>query len=165
MLLCFSRLVEIFFCLGFGNSCLVEGHMETDICVKWWLQKFDLRILKSVTCQGFFNIEESYQGWKCGCFWWNLSNDNPICCTYQTLCMTFTKDFGFLFNFLTSWKSCIKEQWAMRFCFNFFLLNLMICYLRPKRGCNIFESLKSWQMIRSAKDKRRWICIKFCVNK
>ena len=29
----------------------------------------------------------------------------------------------------------------------------MICYLRPKRGWNIFESLKSWHITGSAKEK------------
>ena len=41
----------------------------------------------------------------------------------------------------------------------------MICYLRSKRGWNIFEWLKSWQMTESAKKKQSWICIQFFVNK
>ena len=63
------------------------------MCVKGWFQKFDLRILKSVTCLGFSNIEEFYQGWNFGYFWWNFSNINPICCTYQNHCMTFMNVF------------------------------------------------------------------------
>ena len=31
------------------------------MCVKWWLRKFDITNLKSVTCLGFFNIEKFYQ--------------------------------------------------------------------------------------------------------
>ena len=75
------------------------------MCVKWWFQKFDLQILKSVTCLGFFNIKEFYQGWNFGCFWWNFLNINLICCTYQNLCMTFRNVFGFLLNFSASWKN------------------------------------------------------------
>ena len=35
---------------------------EAAMCVDLWLQKFDIRILKSVTCIGFSNPEEFYQG-------------------------------------------------------------------------------------------------------
>ena len=52
--------VENLFSLGFDNNCLAEGHTEAAMCVKWWLQKFDLRILKSVTVIGFFNTKEFY---------------------------------------------------------------------------------------------------------
>ena len=45
--------VENFFGLGFDNVCLAEGHTEAAICVKWWLEKFDLKILKTVICLGF----------------------------------------------------------------------------------------------------------------
>ena len=37
----------------------------------------------------------------------------------------------------------------------------MIGYLRPKRGWNIFGSLKSWRMTESVKK----VCIQFLVNK
>ena len=142
-----------------------DGHTEAAMCVKWWLQKFNLPILKSVTCLGFFNIEEFYQGWNFDCFWWNSLNINLICCTYQNLCMTFTNVFGFLLNFSASWKSCVKEQWPKKSLFQLFWLNVMICHSRPKRGWNIFESLKSCQMTESAKDKRSWICFQFLMNK
>ena len=54
--------VENLLCLGFDNGCYAEGHTEATMCVTWWLQKFDLRILKSVTSLDFSNIEEFYQG-------------------------------------------------------------------------------------------------------
>ena len=57
-------------------------HTEADMCLKWWLQKFDLRILKSVTCLGFSKTEEFYQGWNFGCFWWKFLNNNPMCITF-----------------------------------------------------------------------------------
>ena len=46
-----------------------------------------------------------------------------------------------------------------------FWLNVSICYLRPIIGWNICESLKSWHMTESAKDKQSWMCILFLVNK
>ena len=44
--------VENLFGLGFDNSCIAKGHTKAAMCVKWWLQKCYLRILKSVTCLG-----------------------------------------------------------------------------------------------------------------
>ena len=90
------------------------------MCVMRWLQKLDLRILKSVTCQGFSNTEEFYQFCNVGCFWWNFLNNNPICCTYQSLFMTVTNVFGFLQKFSKSWKSCVKEQWPKNHFFKMF---------------------------------------------
>ena len=135
------------------------------MCVKWWLEKLDLRILKSITCLGLSNTEERYQVWNFGCFWWNFSNNNPICCTYQNLCMTFANVFGFLLNFWTSWKSCVKEYWPKKSLFQKCWPYVMICFFRPKRGWNIFESLKSWHITEFAKDKQSWICIQFLVKK
>ena len=106
--------MENLFCLGFNHGCIAEGHTEAAMCVKWWFQKFYLRILKSITCLGFSNAEEFYQSGHFGCFWWNFSINNPICCTYQNLCMTLTNGFGFLLHFSTSWKSCVKEQWPKK---------------------------------------------------
>ena len=94
------------------------------MCGKWWLQKFDLTILKTVTCLGFFIIEEFYQGWNFGCFLWNFSNINPICCTYQNFCMTFTNIFGFLLNFSHSWISFVKENWPRKSLFHNFWLKM-----------------------------------------
>ena len=90
------------------------------MCVKCWLQKLDLQIWKNLTCLGFLNSEEFYQGWNFGCFWWNILSINLICCIYQNLCMTFTNVFGFLLNFSVPWKSCVKEQWPKNHFFNFF---------------------------------------------
>ena len=73
--------------------------------------------------------------------------------------------FLVLTNFSRPWKSCVKEQWPNKSLFQFFWLNAMISYLRPNRGWNIFESLKSWQMTVSANDKQSWVCIQFLVNK
>ena len=101
----------------FGDFCsnwfklFAEVHTEAAMCVKWWLQKCDLIILKSIPCLGFSNTEEFYQSWNFGCFWWNFSNNTHICCKHHNLCMTLTNVFGFLLNFLTSRKSCVKEQW------------------------------------------------------
>ena len=53
--------VENYFSLGFNNGCLAEGQTEAAMCVKWWLKKFDLTILKRVTCLGFSNTEEFYK--------------------------------------------------------------------------------------------------------
>ena len=73
------------------------------------MQNFYFRILKTVTRLVFFNINDLYQGWNIGCFWWNFSNINPTCCTYQYLCKTFTNVFHFLINCWTSWKCCEKQ--------------------------------------------------------
>ena len=111
LLLRFSRLVGWKFVWpwsGVDKRCLAEGHMEAAMCVKWWLQKCDLIILKSISCLGFLNTEEFYQGWYFGFFWWNFWNKNSLYCTYQSLCMTFTIFFGFLLNLSTSLKSCVK---------------------------------------------------------
>ena len=83
--------VENLFSLGFDNGCLDKGHTEATMCVKWWLKKFNLQILKSVTCLSFSNIDKFYQDWNFGCFCWKcLLNINLIYCTYQNLSMTFT---------------------------------------------------------------------------
>ena len=73
--------------------------------------------------------------------------------------------FGFLLNFSASWKTGEKEQWPKKSLFQLFRLNVVICHLRPKRGWNIFESLKSCQMTESAKDKQSWICFQFLMHK
>ena len=106
------------------------------MCMKWWLQKLDLKILKSLTCLRFFNIEEFYQGWNFSCFWWNFFffYIKLICFTYQNLCMTFTNIFGLILNFSTLWKSCVKEQWPKKSLFQLFWPNVMIGHLRPKKG-------------------------------
>ena len=60
--------------------------------------------------------------------------------------MTFLNVFGFLLNFSASWKIGVKEQWPKKSLFQLFRLNVVICHLRPKRGWNIFETLKTCQM-------------------
>ena len=54
--------VENYFGLGFDNGCLDQEHTVAAMCVRWWLQKIDLKILKSLTCLGFSNTEEFDQG-------------------------------------------------------------------------------------------------------
>ena len=120
------------------------GTYMWDLCAKQSWKKLDLKILMRETCLGFFNIEEFYQSCNFGCIWWIFKNIKATCCTYQNLCMTFTKILGFLLNFSTSWKSCVKEQWPKKSLFWNFWLNIMICDSRPKRGWNILRSLKSW---------------------
>ena len=108
--------------LGFDNGCLAEGHTEAAMCVKCWLQKFDLQILKSVTCLGFFNIKEFYQGWNLGCFWWNFFlNINLICCTYQSFCITFTNVFLFSPQFFSIMKKLCKRAMTLEITFSTFL--------------------------------------------
>ena len=77
----------------------------------------------------------------------------------------FMNVFGFLFNFLASWKSCVKEQLPKKSLYQQFWSIVMICYLRPKRGWNKYESLKSWHMTESAKDKQSWVYIQCLVKK
>ena len=113
-----------------------------DISVKQSWKKLYLKILMRISCLGFSNIEELYQSF--GCFRWIFKNIKPTCCTYQNLCMTLTNIFCFLLNFSTSWKSCVKGQWPKKSLFWNFWLNVMICDSRPKRGCKILRSLKSW---------------------
>ena len=86
-------LLQNLFGLGFDNGCLAKSHMEVSM---WCLQKFDLITFKSIACLGFSNVDKFYQGWNFGCFWWNFSNNNLICCTYQNL---FTTSTFFLFFF------------------------------------------------------------------
>ena len=106
---------------------------------------FGQKISMRETCLGFSNIEEFYQRSNFGCFCWIKKNIKAVCCAYQNLCMTFTKHFGFLLNFLISWKNCVKEQWPKKSLFYLhFWLNVMICDLRQKRGWNVLRSLKSW---------------------
>ena len=93
-------------------------------------------------------------------------NIKPLRCTYQNLFIAFTDIFAyFLLLFSTSWKICVKEQWPKNHFFVKFLTNVMICDDRPKRGCNIFESLESWQIAESVKVTQIWICFKFLVNR
>ena len=59
--------VENLYGLGFENGCLAEGHTEAAMCVKGWLHKFNLKILKTVTCLGFFQHWRINQRWNFGC--------------------------------------------------------------------------------------------------
>ena len=77
----------------------------------------------------------------------------------------FTNVFGFLLIFSTPWKSSVKEHRPKKSLFQICWLIFTICYLRQKRGWNIFEFPKSWQMTDLAKNKQSWIWIKFWVNK
>ena len=149
---------EYFFFLWYDDVYRAEGHTAVDISVKQSWKKLYLKILMRVTCLGFSNIEEFYQSCNFGGFWWIFENIKPTCCTYQNLCMTFTNILCFLLNFSTSWKSCVKEQWPKKSLFWNFWLNVMICDSRPKRGWNIFRSLKSWSMNESTKVTLIWIC-------
>ena len=79
--------------------------------------------------------------------------------------MIFTNVLGFLLNFSTSWKSCVKEQWPKKSSFWNFWLNVMICDSRPKRGWNVLRSLKSLWMNGSTKDTQIWISYLLLVNK
>ena len=56
-------------------------------------QKFNFTNLKTITCLGFFNIEEFY--WSCyfGFFWWILFTVKPICCAYRNCRRIFTNIF------------------------------------------------------------------------
>ena len=101
---------EYFFFLWYDDVYRGEGHTAVDICVKQSWKKLYLKILMRETCMVFFNIEEFYQSCNFGCFWWIFSNFKTPCCTYQNLRMTFTNILGFLLNFSTSWKNCVKEQ-------------------------------------------------------
>ena len=49
--------VENLFSLVFDKNCLAEGHTEAAMRGKWWLQKFDLRIFKSVTVIDFSTLK------------------------------------------------------------------------------------------------------------
>ena len=135
---------KYFFLLWYDDVYRGERHTAVDISVKQSWKKSYLKILMRETCLGFINIEEFYRSCNFGCFLWISWNSQPTCCTYQNLCMTFTNIWGFLLNFSRSWKSCVKEQWHKKSLFWNFLLNVMICDLRPKRGWNILRSLKSW---------------------
>ena len=46
---CSTFLVENLFSLRFHNGYLSEGYTEAAMCVKWRLQKFDLKILNNIT--------------------------------------------------------------------------------------------------------------------
>ena len=52
-----------FLFLWFDNGSLNERHKEAAMCVKWGLQKFNAKIMKTVTCLGFLKIEEFYRSW------------------------------------------------------------------------------------------------------
>ena len=138
--------IKYFFFLWCDNGYRAEGHTEVTISFSQSWTKLYLKILMRVTCEGFSNIEEFYQSCNFGCFWWIKKNIKPTCCTYQNLRMTFKNILGFLLNFLTSWKSCVKEKLPKKTLFFFFLhfwLNVMICDSRQKRGWNLLRSLKS----------------------
>ena len=71
----------------------------------------------------------------------------PICCLYQNLCMTFTNILGFLLNFSTSWKSCVKRQWPKKSLFQKCWFNVMLCdstWVKVKKSVEYLYSLKSW---------------------
>ena len=128
---------KYFFFLWYDDVYRAEGHTAVDICVKHSWKKLYLKILMRETCQGFFNIEEFYRSCNFVGFWWIFLNIKLACCTYQNLRLTFTNILGFLLNFSTSWKICVKEQWPKKSLFRNFWLNFMICDSRPKRGWNI----------------------------
>ena len=62
------------------------------------------------------------------------------CCAHQNLCVTFTNILGFLLNFSTSWKSCVKELRPKKTLFQHFWRTVMIYDSRPKREWHI----KDW---------------------
>ena len=87
-----------------GGMCQIQwGHVSNPIgacvkpnrgkcqtqtqSVKLRLQKFNITILKIVTCLGFSNF---------GCFWCIFVIVKPTCCTYQNLCMTLRIILDFL---------------------------------------------------------------------
>ena len=112
------------------------------------------------------NIPKSFKHWKflqrlkLWLLLLDLKKLKP-CTLYILKSLTFTNVFVFLINFSTLGKSCVKEQGPKKSLFQICWLNFRICYLRPKRGWNIFESLKSWQMNESSTDKWSWICSNF----
>ena len=109
---------KYFFFLWYDDVYSAEGHKAEDICVKQSCKKLYLKILMRETCLGLFNIEEFYRGCSFGGFWWNFKDIKPTCNTNQNLCMTFTNILGFLLNFSTTWKSCVKEQWPKKSIFD-----------------------------------------------
>ena len=135
-----------YFCFHHQDFLTTETHGHTEVVIDLLFDEeiFKPKILMMVTWLGFFNIEEFYQSWNFDCFWWIFKNIKPTCCTYQNLCMTFANILGFLINFSTSWKSCVKGQWPKKSLFWHFWLNFMICNSKPKREWNIFRSRKSW---------------------
>ena len=135
---------KYFFFLWYDDVYRAEGHMAVEICVKHSWKKLYPKILMRETFLGFSKIEEFYQSFNFGGFWWIFKNIKPTCCTYQNLCMTFTNILFFLLNFSTPWKSCVKEQWPKKSLFWSFWLNVMICDSRPKWGWKILRSLKLW---------------------
>ena len=52
------------------------------------MQKFDLKILQTVTCLSFLQHWWNLPSCNLCCIWWFLFNVMPTCCTYQTQCMT-----------------------------------------------------------------------------
>jgi hypothetical protein len=59
-----------FFFSGYVDVDRAEGHTAVDISVKQSWKKLYLQILMRETCLSFFNIEEFYQSYNFGCFWW-----------------------------------------------------------------------------------------------
>ena len=102
--------IEYCFFLWYDDVYRAEGHTEVDISVKQSWKKLYLKILMRETFHVFFNIEEFYRSCNFGCFWWIKKNIKRTYCTYQNLCMTFTNILGFLLNFSTSGKSCVKSN-------------------------------------------------------
>ena len=132
------------------NISLSKEHTEVVFFVKFNWAKLYLKILITVTCLGFYNIEEFYQ---------------PICCTYHNLYMNFANILCFFLNFSTSWKSWVKEQWPTKSLFHIVWLHDLCLEAKKRRGGIIFEFLKSWWLTKSTKDTCSWIFLRFLVNK
>ena len=82
-------------------SSLLKIQPVAAMCVKWWLHKFDHKIMPRgffflPTLRTFTEVETlaALVGFKKKIF------IMPICCTYQSLCMTFKSVFLFVFSLI-----------------------------------------------------------------
>ena len=140
--MCFCPFVLLSF--WYEDGCLTEGHTEAFICVKWRLLKFNITILKTVTCLGISNIEEFFKSCNVACFLWIKKRYYANILSILKSMYDLQEYFRFSPKTSTSWKMCVKEQWATESLYQKFSLNSMLCDSRPKRGWNIFETRKSW---------------------
>ena len=115
------------------------------LCVKGWLQKFNITNMKTVTWLGFFSIEEFYQSCNFGCIWWILLllslyvEHIKIFVWPSRICLRISPQFVNIMK-----KLCTRAMNKVIIFFQNCWLNVMIFDSRPKKGWNIFKSLKSW---------------------
>ena len=96
------------------------------MCVKWWFQKFNFKILENVTCLVFSTLENFIKVATLAASGEIFKFFPHKCCIYQNLCMSFMYIFGFLLIFYNIMKNLCKQANTQEITLSKFGLTVMI---------------------------------------